>query len=62
MKGVFLMSNLITKPVDVLGSQVMAAKDSEGQIWAGVRWFCQGLDFSKGQIDRQIKIYRMIQY
>lgn len=56
------MSNLITKPVDVLGSQVMAAKDSEGQIWAGVRWFCQGLDFSKGQIDRQIKIYRMIQY
>ncbi len=49
------MSNLITKPVDVLGSQVMAAKDSEGQIWAGVRWFCQGLDFSKGQIDRQIK-------
>lgn len=49
------MSNLITKPVDVLGSQVMAAKDSQGQIWAGVRWFCQGLDFSKGQIDRQIK-------
>lgn len=49
------MSDLITKPVDVLGSQVMAAKDSEGQIWAGVRWFCQGLDFSKGQIDRQIK-------
>lgn len=49
------MSNLIVKPVDVLGSQVMAAKDSEGQIWAGVRWFCQGLDFSKGQIDRQIK-------
>lgn len=49
------MNNLITKPVDVLGSQVMAAKDSEGQIWAGVRWFCQGLDFSKGQIDRQIK-------
>ncbi len=32
------MSNLITKPVDVLGSQVMAAKDSKGQIWAGVRW------------------------
>lgn len=49
------MSNLIVKPVDVLGSQVMAAKDSEGKIWAGVRWFCQGLDFSKGQIDRQIK-------
>lgn len=49
------MENLIVKPVDVLGSQVMAAKDEKGQIWAGVRWFCQGLGFSKGQIDRQTK-------
>lgn len=49
------MNDLIVKPVDVLGSQVMAAKDDKGQIWAGVRWFCQGLGFSKGQIDRQTK-------
>lgn len=49
------MNDLIVKNVDVLGDSIMAAKDEEGNVWAGIRWFCQGLGFSKGQIDRQIK-------
>ena len=49
------MNDLMLKNVDVLGDSIMAAKDEEGNVWAGIRWFCQGLGFSKGQIDRQIK-------
>ena len=49
------MNDLIVKNVDVLGDSIMAAKDEEGNVWEGIRWFCQGLGFSKGQIDRQIK-------
>lgn len=49
------MNDMIVKSVDLMGDTIMAAQDSEGSIWAGIRWFCQGLGFSKGQIDRQIK-------
>lgn len=49
------MNDMIVKSVDLMGDTVMAAQDKEGSIWAGIRWFCQGLGFSKGQIDRQIK-------
>lgn len=49
------MSNLMVKPVDVLGDTIMAAQDSEGIIWVGVRWMCQGMGMSDGQYKRQIK-------
>lgn len=48
------MDELTVRNVDVLGDTIIAAQDNKGQIWAGIRWFCQGLGFSKGQIDRQI--------
>ena len=32
----------------------MAARDNDGQIWAGVRWMCDGIGFSEGQRKRQI--------
>ena len=32
------MNNLVVKSVDLFGDSVMAAKDKEGNIWAGVSW------------------------
>jgi len=37
-----------------MGTELMAARDNEGQIWAGVRWMCDGIGFSEGQRKRQI--------
>lgn len=49
------MDNLIVKPVDVLGSQVMAAKDLDAEIWAGISYFCNALGMQKWQKDKQIQ-------
>lgn len=49
------MDNLIVKPVDVLGSSIMAAKDTDGSIWVGINSFCQGLDMNKKQRDWQVE-------
>lgn len=49
------MSDLMVKPVDVLGDTVMAAKDSDGTIWVGIKWICQGMGMSDGHYKRQIK-------
>lgn len=49
------MSDLMVKPVDVLGDTIMAAKDSEGTIWVGIKWICQGMGMSDGHYKRQIK-------
>ncbi len=37
-----------------MGTELMAARDTDGQIWAGVRWMCDGIGFSEGQRKRQI--------
>ena len=37
----------------LFGDSVMAAKDKDGNIWAGVSYFCKGLGMSKGEKDRQ---------
>ena len=49
------MNELTVKSVDVLGDAIMATKDTDGQIWAGVSYFCNALGMSKGQKDRQVK-------
>lgn len=49
------MKDLIVKNVDIFGDTVMAAKDREGNIWVGVRWVCDALDMTEGQMKRQIK-------
>lgn len=49
------MSDLMVKPVDVLGDTVMAARDSDGVIWVGIKWICQGMGMSDGHYKRQIK-------
>lgn len=37
-----------------MGTNLMAARDTDGQIWAGVRWMCDGMGLSEGQRKRQI--------
>lgn len=49
------MNNLIVKSVDLMGDTVMAAQDNEGTIWVAVRWMCNALDMTEGQMKRQIK-------
>lgn len=48
------MNGLAVKDVQFNGATLRAAQDAENIIWVGVRWVCQGLDFSRGQINRQI--------
>lgn len=43
------MSQLQVKNVPFLGTELMAAQDASGQVWAGVRWICDGIGMSDGQ-------------
>jgi hypothetical protein len=52
-KGINKMNELEIKKVPFMGTELMAARDNNGQIWAGVRWMCNGLGLSRGQRDRQ---------
>lgn len=49
------MDSLIVKPVDVLGSSIMAAQNEKGRIFAGVNYFCNALGMTKGQRDKQVQ-------
>lgn len=49
------MEDLIVKNVDLFGDSVMAAKDKEGNIWAGVSYFCKALGMSNKQRDTQVE-------
>lgn len=49
-----MKNELEIKQVPFMGTELMAARDSDGQIWAGVRWMCDGLGLSEGQRKRQI--------
>ena len=48
------MNELEVKKVPFMGTELMAARDNYGQIWAGIRWMCDGIGFSEGQRKRQI--------
>jgi len=48
------MQEMIVKDVDLMGNTVMAAMDSGGTIWVGVKWMCRGMGMSEGQWKRQI--------
>lgn len=43
------MNELEIKKVPFMGTELIAARDTEGQIWAGVRWMCDGIGLSEGQ-------------
>ena len=48
------MNELEVRKVPFMGKELMAARDNDGQIWAGIRWMCDGIGFSEGQRKRQI--------
>ena len=49
------MNDLVVKSVDLFGDSVMAAKDKDGNIWAGVSYFCKALGMSNKQRDTQVE-------
>lgn len=36
-----------------MDTELMAARDNNGQIWAGVRWMCDGIGLTKGQMQNE---------
>lgn len=48
------MNDLVVKSVNLMGDEVMAAQDKTGVIWVGIRWMCNGLGMTEGQMKRQI--------
>lgn len=49
------MNELEIKRVPFLGTELMAARDESGQIWAGVSYICNGIGLNKNEKDRQVK-------
>lgn len=49
------MNELEVKRVPFLGTELMAARDESGQIWAGVSYICNGIGLNKNEKDRQVK-------
>lgn len=47
-------NELEIKRVPFMGAELMAARDTDGQIWAGVKWICNGLGLSRGQANGEI--------
>lgn len=48
-------NRLEIKRVPFMGAELMAARDTDGQIWAGVSYICNGIGLSKAQKDNQIE-------
>lgn len=49
------MNELEIKRVPFIGTELMAARDEVGQIWAGVSYICNGIGLNKNEKDRQVK-------
>ncbi len=48
-----MKNELEVKQVPFMGANLMAARDNDGQIYAGVRWMCDGIGLSKGQMQNE---------
>ena len=49
------MNELEIKRVPFMGTELMAARDNDGRIWAGVRWMCGGIGLNKTQTNSQVE-------
>ena len=47
------MNELEVRKVPFMGTELMAARDNDGQIWTGVRWMCDGIGLTKGQMQNE---------
>lgn len=43
------------KMVPFMGTELVALRESDGQIWAGVRYICQGMGLDKGHTNTQVE-------
>lgn len=50
-----MKNGLSVRTVDFMGDELLAAKDSEGIVWAGVKWLCDGIGLSEGQTKSERK-------
>lgn len=56
MKGMVLLSNLLTREVDFYGDTIVCAEDnSTGKIYVGVKWVCQGIGLTDDQTKNERK-------
>lgn len=55
VRGENMINGLTVKDVDFCGSMLKAAQDMNNVIWVGVRWICDGIGLSEGQIKRERK-------
>lgn len=46
---------LAVKNVDFYGDNLLAAQDHNGKVWAGVKWMCEGIGLTKGQMQNERK-------
>ena len=49
------MNELDVKRVPFMGTELVAAQDKDGQVWAGVSYICNGIGLNKNEKDRQVK-------
>lgn len=47
------MEELTVKNVNLFGDTVVAAQVHDGTVWAGVRWVCDGLGLTRGQMNNE---------
>jgi len=48
-----MTTELMIKEVDFNGASLLAAQDINGKIFVGVKWVCDGLNLSKGQMQNE---------
>lgn len=49
------MNDLIVKEVDFNGDVIKAVQDTQGIIWVGVSWVCNGIGMNRNMKNRQVK-------
>lgn len=49
------MNELQVRSVPFMGADLMAAQDASGQVWAGVRWVCDGIGLNDNQTRHERK-------
>lgn len=52
------MKDLIVKNVDLFGDTIIAAQDKDGNIWAGISYFCKALGMTDTQRNTQTEKVR----
>ncbi len=49
------MNDLEVRKVAFMGAELIAVRDLDGQIWAGVRWMCDGIGLNENQARNERK-------